>query len=295
MNDERPRVRLLVTDLDNTLYDWFHIWHSSFAALLDEVARVSGIPPEVLRRDARIVHQRHRTSEYSFLLNELECLRRLHATDDIAGVYAEAIHSFRSVRKRATSLYPTVMESLVRIQETGVPVVAYTDSLAFQSFRRVKALDLDGVIAAMYSPPDHAVPDGVSLSEIRSQGPTAYEFEVTVRRELPPGAAKPDPTVLKQICSDFGTSPEETAYVGDSLMKDVAMAQAVGAVSVWAEYGVSHDRAGYDLLRAVSHWTDEDIARERELARLPTVEATITLRENFAEILDVLEFEGTNS
>ena len=44
MEATRPRARLLVTDLDNTLYDWFDIWHSSFSALLEEVARISGLP-----------------------------------------------------------------------------------------------------------------------------------------------------------------------------------------------------------------------------------------------------------
>lgn len=53
MEVTRPRARLLVTDLDNTLYDWFEIWHSSFSALLAEVVSISGLPAEVLERDAR--------------------------------------------------------------------------------------------------------------------------------------------------------------------------------------------------------------------------------------------------
>lgn len=288
----RPRARLLVTDLDNTLYDWFDIWHSSFSALLDEVAKISGLPSEVLERDASNVHQRHRTSEYSFLLNEMECLRTLHGGEDVTVTYAEAIHRFRSARKRTTHLYPTVGETLRTVQSYGVPIVAYTDSLAFHSFLRIKALGLDGVINVMYSPPDHKVPDGLNLSEVRALAPSEYEFDHTVRRELPLGAAKPDSTVLKQICTDFGVAPEETVYVGDSPMKDVAMAQAVGAIDVLAEYGISVHRDGYDLLRRVSHWTKADIERERQLAASQDVIPRYVLRQQFSELLDIVELAG---
>jgi FMN phosphatase YigB (HAD superfamily) len=288
----RPRARLLVTDLDNTLYDWFDIWHSSFSTLLEEVARISGLPVEVLEQSARDVHQQHRTSEYSFLLNEMKCLRALHGDQDVAGIYAEAIHRFRSARKRTTHLYPTVNDTLRTVQSRGVQIVAYTDSLAFHSFQRIKALGLDGVIAAMYSPPDHEVPEGLNLSEVRTLAPSEYEFDHTVRRELPLGAAKPDPTVLKEICADFGVSPEETVYVGDSPMKDVAMAQAVGAIDVLAEYGISVNRDGYQLLRRVSHWTKADIERERQLAASQTVVPRYVLKQQFSELLDIVDFNG---
>lgn len=295
MEVKRPRVRLLVTDLDNTLYDWFHIWHASFSALMDELAQASGLPADVLERDAREVHQRHRTSEYSFLLNEMECLRTLHPGEEVAAIYSEAVHRFRSARKRATKLYPTVQATLDTVRTKGVQIVAYTDSLAFHSFQRIKALGLDGVIDAMYAPPDHDVPDGLELSQIRTLAPSEYEFDHTVRRELPSGAAKPDPMVLKQICSEFGVAPEDTAYVGDSLMKDVAMAQAVGAVDVLAEYGISHSRDGYEMLRRVSHWTEEDVERERQLAQSQEITPRFVLRRHFSELLDVVDFTGRSA
>lgn len=291
----RPRARLLVTDLDNTLYDWFGIWHSSFSALLGEVARISGLPIAVLEKNARVVHQRHRTSEFSFLLNEMECLRTLHGDGNIAAIYAEAIHRFRSERKRTTRLYPTVRETLRTVQSRGVQIVAYTDSLAFHSFQRIKALGLDGILTALYSPPDHEVPNGVDLSEVRALAPSEYEFDYTIRRELPVGAAKPDPTVLKQICADFGVSPEETVYVGDSSMKDVAMAKAVGAIDVLAEYGVSVNHHGYGLLRRVSHWSEADILRERQLAISSAVVPRYVLKQEFAELLNLVIFDGASA
>src|SRR4051812_26769829 len=59
MNDDaadRPVAHLLVTDLDNTLWDWFDIWYESFSRLLDGVSRASGVPVPELEREIRTVH-----------------------------------------------------------------------------------------------------------------------------------------------------------------------------------------------------------------------------------------------
>jgi hypothetical protein len=39
----RPKISVLVTDLDNTLFDWVEIWGKCFTALVDELVRTSGI------------------------------------------------------------------------------------------------------------------------------------------------------------------------------------------------------------------------------------------------------------
>ena len=69
------RYTTLITDFDNTLYDWFHMWHQSFAAMLREVERISGIARSELLPQIRAVHQKYGTSEYAFLLEEVPALQ----------------------------------------------------------------------------------------------------------------------------------------------------------------------------------------------------------------------------
>jgi hypothetical protein len=73
-------------------------------------------------------------------------------------------------------------------------------------------------------------------------------------------------------------------------MKDVAMAQDVGVLDVHAAYGVVQDREEYELLRRVSHWTQADVEREREIATAPHVTPTYVLEETFAELLELFDF-----
>jgi beta-phosphoglucomutase-like phosphatase (HAD superfamily) len=89
------------------------------------------------------------------------------------------------------------------------------------------------------------------------------------RRHTPKGEKKPNPRVLLDIVNEVGQRPEDAIYVGDSLMKDVAMAQQAGVTDVFARFGQVSDRLEYQQLLRVTHWTDEDVARERQMnARL---------------------------
>ncbi len=288
--DRRPRVALLVTDLDNTLYDWFTMWYSAFSAMIESICVSSRIPKAVLLPEIRRVYQEWGTSEYSHLLDELPSLRALNPGQDISEVYKEAIHKYRSERKRHLKLYPSVRESLLSIKRAGVPIAVYTESLEYYSFSRLRELRLDGIVDYLYSPEDHGFPEGITPATLRTQEPDSYSLKHTIHRFTAPGVLKPDTEGLLQILDDIGVPAANAAYVGDSLMKDVAMAQDVKALDVLAEYGAVRDESRYNLLREVSHWTQADVDRERIVNERKGIEPNYKLRYKFDEILDLFDF-----
>jgi FMN phosphatase YigB (HAD superfamily) len=81
-----------------------------------------------------------------------------------------------------------------------------------------------------------------------------------------------------------GASADATLYVGDSLYKDVAMAREAGVLGAWAKYGEARGQPGYDFLREVSHWTQEDVEKDRLLKERDVV-ADIVLKEGIAELV----------
>jgi phosphoglycolate phosphatase-like HAD superfamily hydrolase len=287
----RPHVATLITDLDNTLYDWVEMWGAAFSAMLRLLVQRSGVPERVIEAEARVIHQKHGTTEYAFLIQALPCLQRRHPGQNLPEIYADAIRAFRAAREDSLRLFPSVLETLVTLKSRGCLVVGYTDSRAFYSGYRVRKLGLDGLLDYLYSPPDHDLPSDTAVEDIRSQPPHAYEFNKTVHRILPQGEVKPNPKVLGDIIESIGAAPERTIYVGDSLTKDVQMAQEARVTDVFARYGVAQHREEYELLRRVSHWTDADIEREKKMRVLQSVHPSYTLTEGFAELLDVFEFE----
>lgn len=289
---QRRSVSLLITDFDNTLYDWFAAWFASFSAMLEALVEQSGVPAEKLKSQIRRVHQERGTSEYTYLLNEIPALRELHPGRDLAEVYGGAIKEYRLARQKSLHLYPGVRATLQSLHEKGVPIVVYTESLAYHAAHRLKRFDLDGVVSFLYSPPDHDFPAGVNPGMLRSMNADHYELQETVHHCTPPGTLKPDPTILNAILSEMDVAPEHALYVGDSLMKDVAMAQDVGVIDVYAKYGASTQRNGYDLLREVSHWSDSDIERERRLASIEVAQPYLTLDCSFEQLLSNFDFRG---
>lgn len=282
----RPTITALVTDLDNTLWDWFGIWHASFRAFLDELICKTGFSEAILLPQIKRVHEKHSTAEYAFLLQELPIIHEQYPGVEITEEFRAVIEAHSRARKIATKLYPEVHETIMTLRSQGVLIVGYTESFSFYTARRLRNTELDGLLDYLYSPPDHDLPSGLTRDQIRAMPDAYYELKTTLHRETPRGVTKPAPKILHQILADLDLSYATTAYVGDSLIKDVSMAQQVGIMDVHAQYGQSHLKKEYDLLRQVTHWTAESVERERCTTR-GDVMPKYTLRDSFGELLEL--------
>ncbi len=289
MGASRPAVTVLVTDMDNTLFDWLEMWLAAFGAMLERLIAESAVPRETLEREFYALHQKYGTTEYAFAIQELPSLRARHPDDDLTVRYASAIEAYRAARRQTLRLYPGVLDTLRAIRAAGALVIAYTESRAYYADYRVRTLGLDGVIDYLYSPPDHALPEGVTPSRIRRYPPEHYRLQGTVHRQTREGVWKPAAAVLLGILEDVGAGPGESAYVGDSLAKDVAMAQTAGVLDVYARYGDVRERSGYELLRRVTHWSPTMLVGAERLKESEVLPAHV-LGAGFAELLERLEF-----
>ena len=106
--------------------------------------------------------------------------------------------------------------------------------------------------------------DAIHVSEL-SRWVDPPEGFVTV---LPRGERKPNPRLLTDICQHEGIAVSNTYYVGDSLVRDIAMAKQAGVRSVWARYGTKYDPACWAFLVKITHWTDEDVRREKDMCKI---------------------------
>ena len=177
-------------------------------------------------------------------------------------------------------MYPGVMDTLIRLRERGTRLVAYTESMEFYSMIRMKKLGLDGVIDVLWSPADHPLPEGYERR---------HAFEITAQRFTPAGELKPNPKVLLDIIAAQGETPDATVYVGDNLLKDIAMAQSADVAGIYAAYGAAQETEGYACLKRVTHWTPEEVSREQEVIDRDEVVPAYTLN-SFADILGMFDF-----
>jgi FMN phosphatase YigB (HAD superfamily) len=282
----KPEVELLITDLDNTLYDWVSFFAPALRAMTIEAARILGVSEERVIDDLRVVHQYYGTSERPFaLLDALIVAERLptRTRQERAAFLDQAFHAFNRERKQALQLYPGVRETLARLNERCT-VVAHTESSAVNAMFRLTKLELTASFQRVYVSADRdlahpypeRVPDVSGISE--------------KLRILRPTERKPDPQIVRDICCDMGVETNRCVYVGDSLSRDVLMAKHAGASAVWARYGTSFAAEHWAQLVRVTHWTAEDVQRDEEARReLGTVAPDIVI-DRFEALLDALSF-----
>src|SRR2546430_3961662 len=137
------KIDTLILDLDTTIFDWFAMWHASFQPIYSEILAASGRSQAEVEADTRRVHQTRRTSEYTFLIEELDVLREIRVAEDIRVRFHEALEASRRSRDQNLQLYPTVFSSLWRIKNVGTKIIGYTESMLFYSSYRLKRFGLD--------------------------------------------------------------------------------------------------------------------------------------------------------
>jgi FMN phosphatase YigB (HAD superfamily) len=279
---------VLITDLDNTLFDWFALWDGSFRPLLDALVEKSGIPRDTLIAEIKTIHEKHGTAEYAYLLSELPSLKATHNGADVADVYQSALNTYRATREKNLKLYPGVLATLKTLKENGVLLVGYTESMEVYTTERIKRLGLDGVLDIVFLPENHATPAELTADQRKKYVPEESKLTETRIEHTPKGEVKPNPDVLKDIIAKLGADAGDCVYVGDNLNKDVQMAQKAGVMDVHAKEGVAHQKEEYDLLRAVTHWTAAQVEAEKK--SVCEVTPTYVLECGYSELLTLFKF-----
>ena len=288
MSQNKKQIRLLVCDLDNTLYDWFAFFVPSFYAMVDKAVQVTECDREILLDDLREVHQRHHDSEHPFSLLETDTIRRLFPDStkrQIAEALDSAFHAYNSKRKENLKLHRGVKRTLEILERSDIRLVAHTESKLYPVVDRLRRFDLARYFSRIYcrerSLSDHPFPENSAR--------WLEDFPMEKVVELSKHQSKPSIDVLLEICSKEGFEPREAAYIGDSMARDILMAKGAGVFAIWAAYGADHDPDQYARLVRITHWTKEDVDREIELKEAARkVAPDFVADDSFADILQVI-------
>jgi FMN phosphatase YigB (HAD superfamily) len=288
-------IQLLVCDLDDTLYDWVHYFVTSFYAMVEKVVEITGADREVLLDDFRHVHIAHHDSEHPFSLLETRYVRERFANLSRAELYRKldpAFHAFNSHRLQTLKLHEGVRDGLEVLHRSNIRLVAHTESKLFGVADRLGRLGLAPYFSRIYCRERPA-----TVHPVEEIGRTwLSQFALGSVIELPRHQRKPDAAILRELCAAEGVSPQQSAYVGDSLARDMLMAKEAGLFAIWAKYGCVQSAHDYASLVRISHWTDEDIRREsdaRERARV--IEPDVIAETSFAEVVDAVLARRTHT
>ena len=139
-------IKLVITDLDDTLYSWIGFFIPAFYDMVQELSLLINVPQEKLLEEYKAIHQEVGSVEYPFATLNLPSVKKKYCGISDEQVKIElnpAFHKFNSTRKKLLKLYPGVEETLKFFYDNNIMVVAYTESAEENGFYRLKKLGID--------------------------------------------------------------------------------------------------------------------------------------------------------
>ena len=289
-------IRLVVTDMDNTLYSWVDFIVPAVEAMVDAVVQATSVPRIRVVQSLKAVYTKHESNEYPFALQESSLFQDFNEFGSFDKLVIEpARMAFAEARRKYLRPYKGVVETLVKLKELKIPVVALTDAPRNPAEQRVKRMGLDTHLTSLYTMPGFqfpAGPDGEALVApdiLQKEVKGEYRAACPVI-ELPRDQEKPSPKGLEKVMLTYGVEPKETLVIGDSLRKDVGLAQALGCHDCWAEYGTYISLEYRERLDIISSnaITRRHASSVFEATQVQPVKPSRTL-SNFAQVLEAVE------
>lgn len=274
-------IRLLITDLDDTLYPWVCYFVPAFYAMARKVAEILDLPLDQLLDEYRDTHQRIGDVETRFATLELPSVR-----ERLAGLSPEermerllpAFEAYRAVRADRLRMHPEVRDVLRELRSRGARIVGCTESAGENGLMKLRQLEADALFDAIY----------VAAGKYRLAWPDNPDPKVRLL-----DLRKPDPQILREVLLAERTLPEDALYVGDSFTKDVCLASAAGVPCVQVRHArdeAEHARM-YERLVAISSWTPEEFTYEQDLQAVCAasgLQPAWTV-ESFSDVLAIAE------
>jgi FMN phosphatase YigB (HAD superfamily) len=249
---------LIVTDIDNTVFNWVEYYVTAFNALLDAVAESIGSTREILAGEARDVFTEHSSIEYPFVIQEMKSVKQFYG-ENIDSMLNGAVLNGREAFNEASSSvlrpYEGVCETFDRIKKLrpGLPIVALTDAPRYVAMWKLNKLGILDYFAAVYGLADPRVPtcdvtrrvkldNEILLKHLQHSN---FGFKGKIRI-LPDEYEKPGVRGLKTVLMDFELDEptelrQQVLWIGDNLRKDVGLGNSLGLHTAWAEYGTLLD------------------------------------------------------
>lgn len=280
----RSNIKLLITDLDNTLYDWVTFFAQSFYSMLEELSIQLKVDQQILIQEFKEIHQSYENTEQPFAITELPTVQKLYkglTNEQIVTELDDSLHAFNRKRKETLHLYEGVLPTLETLHSRGVIIIGHTEATVHNALFRINKLDVKKYMKHLYTlegnHKPHPIPD-------KNQPLPNDGFVQLLAKEH----RKPNPALIRDICANEGVLPQETAYVGDSLTRDISMAKEAGVFAIWARYGKLFKPEDWDKIVSITHWSDEDVDRELALRKMySSIKPDISI-DAFPELLNVI-------
>lgn len=272
-------INTLITDFDNTLFDWFDNWYQAFSGALNYITdNITDIDRNRLIKDIKSIHKKYKTTEYLNVFNEIAKQPQYAKYNNICAICENATVLRTKLKQKQLHLFKDVIQTFKCLKKNNFKIVIFTESEAYNTLSRIISLKLDGLVDYVYAPPSkNSIVPQLIKTEFR-------QFDYSEHY-------KPNPDNLNKIISELYLNNENCCYLGDNLVKDIQMAKSAGVLDIYAKYGENYlKKEEYQLLKDVTFWSDSLVKKE-EKSNVNDIKPTFTLETSIKELLDILNIK----
>jgi FMN phosphatase YigB (HAD superfamily) len=248
----------ILTDLDNTVYNFVDYFGPCFRSMVHVLHRECGIPEADITRQFKEVFSKHGSVEYPFSVQKLELCSAL-SQEKVSSLVKKARGAFIRTRRRNLFAYPGVEDTLAWARHESIAVIAVTNSPLRLAWSRILQLGLKQYFTgiAAWNGGGHEWPEEDPVAEVYRSS-TEYQPPDWVW-PVPGEKLKPDPWAYSKIIEALKIDPITIHVIGDSVEKDVRPALELNANGYWAKYGRVYQDKNDHTLRQVTHWSEKKI------------------------------------
>lgn len=268
----KPGVKLVVTDMDNTLLSTEKQQALGLEEAVKGLSAKTGIAEPELYSSLGKYMDKYHSHSYPWTL-ELALKDRLKIGEaggiSITQFEKDIAQPFWQTMDRSMQhleLYPGVKETLNELAKRNIPVAVLSDASASSGLRRFTSLKLDQApIEKLFTLRNPAEP--VELSEpLRLAGrerlnlALATEHSLKEFQVMPRDWEKPSAAGLETILDSYQVRPSQVLMIGDNLKRDMGVAANTGTRGIYARYNEAHPEFEEIMRRfknADSSWTNK--------------------------------------
>lgn len=260
--------KVIILDLDNTLYDWNDAYTISFMSLVNLHHELFSISEKDVIVNFKKYFKKQGTLEILPTLDYMITYPNNHLNETELKILAnKSCQFFLDAWKKNISLYEGVYEAIKTLKSNDIKIIAFSDASMFWATYRLRCLKILSAFDKIYAPLDN-----IKLPDCIINNPQKYRVIDKQRR-------KPNTSVVEEIIKCYDIDCQNVFMLGDNLNKDIECASNTGINSIWARYGTKHSSNSGKLLRNITPWTKTDTSS------LISPDYTI---DNFIELIKIV-------
>ncbi|MGD9639282.1 MAG: HAD family hydrolase [Alphaproteobacteria bacterium] len=294
--ENKTEVSLVVSDVANTVVDFFGNWGTSTKKAFEDLAASRKITMDSLVEDVMAnTSSESRMYDLATMIKMSPILQPKNDEEkaNFAKDDAKIIHEWQKKRDDNT-FYEGVIDSVREVKSKGCKFVFYSDSPISSVVARLAQGNFPAdLIDGIYAQPDLPNASEVPM-EIASKVNQYKKLLGDKVRPLYNCPNKPHPVALKKIMKDMKVeNPKQAVMVGDSLRSDCGGGNAAGMNTAWQKQGADVCKEAVDFYFTIPMKPNYVLGLERSLKQLsehPEYKPSVVLEKGYRDLNKHFEF-----